>query len=55
MKHVVSCSAHLCHVFQYLSDVHIEKELRERKRDTNSQQEKKYDSFPKFVFPTFSN
>ena len=48
-------SAHLCHAFQYLSDIHIKKKERERQRDTNNQQERKYDSFAKFVFPTFSN
>ena len=39
-----SCSVHLGHVFQYLSYIHIKKKERERKRDTNSQQERKYDA-----------
>ena len=46
-------SVHLCHVFQYLSDRHIKKKKMEKQRDTNSQQERKYDNIAKFVFRRF--
>ena len=40
-----SCSAHLCNIFQDLSDTHFnnKKKKKGKEKDINSQQERKYD------------